>query len=54
MCDDDRFERSGNSQVCILCVMLISLEVWKLGRLNIVRDDDKVGSLQVDKFTRCV
>ena len=28
MCDDDKF---GSFEVYVLCVMMISLEVWKFG-----------------------
>ena len=31
--------------------MMISLEVWKFGRLHIVCDDDTFGSLEVYKST---
>ena len=31
----------------MLCVMMISLEVWKYRLLRIVCDDDKFGSLEV-------
>ena len=63
MCDDDKF---GSLEVYILCVMMISLEVWKFGSLQNVCDDDKFGSLEVYrlcvmmislevwKFTNCV
>ena len=49
MCDDDKF---GSLQVYTLCVMMISLEVWKFGSLHIVCDDAKFGSLEVYKFTK--
>ena len=51
MCDDDEF---GILEVYTLCVMMISLEVWKFTTLHSVRDDDKFGSLQVYKLTCCV
>ena len=51
MCDVDKF---GSLEVYTLCVMMISLEVWKFGSLHIVCDDDKFGSLEVWKFTSCV
>ena len=47
MCDDDEF---GSLEVYMLCVMMISLEVWKIGSLHIVCDDDKFGSLEVWRF----
>ena len=36
----------------MLCVVMISLEVWKFGSLHGVCDDDKFGSLEVGKFTK--
>ena len=42
MCDDDKF---GSLEVYTLCVMMISLEVWKFGSLCIACDDDKFVSL---------
>ena len=36
----------------MLCVMMISLEVLKLGRSHIVCDEDKFESLEV--YTLCV
>ena len=48
MCDDDKF---GSLEVYILCVTMISLEVWKFEVLHIVFDDDKFGSLEVYQFT---
>ena len=39
-------------EVHILCVMMISLEVYKVTHLHIVCGDDKFGSLQV--YTLCV
>ena len=49
MWDVDKF---GSLEVYTLCVMMISLEVWKFGSLHIVRDDDKFGSLEV--YILCV
>ena len=51
MCDDDKF---GSLKVYTSCVMMISLEVWKFTSLHVVRDDDKFGNSEVDKFARCV
>ena len=39
-------------EVYILCITLISLEVWNFGSLHIVCDADKFGSLEV--YTLCV
>ena len=47
MCDDDKF---GGFEVYVLCVMMINLELWKLGSLHNVCDDDKFAGLQVCKF----
>ena len=44
MWDDDKF---GSLEVCVLCVMMIRLEVWKFGSLHIVFHDDKFGGLEV-------
>ena len=44
MCDDDQF---GSFEVYVLCVMMISLEVWKFEDLHVVCDDDKFGSFDV-------
>ena len=49
MWEDDKF---GSSEVYTLCVMMISLEVWKFTSLHIVCDDDEFGSLEV--YTLCV
>ena len=51
MCDDDKL---GSFEVHMVCVMTIGLEVYKLTNLHIVCDDDRFGSLQIWKFTRCV
>ena len=48
MCDDDK---PGSLEVYMLCVMMISLEVYKFTSLHDVCDDDKFGSLQVWKLT---
>ena len=48
VCDDYTF---GSLEVCIFCVMMISLEVW---RFTCFCDDDKFGSLESWKFTYCV
>ena len=34
-----------------MCPLMISLGVWKYGRLRIVCDDDTFGSLEDNKFT---
>ena len=56
----------GSLEVYILCVAMMSMEVWKFGSLHvvcddntfgslhIVCDDDKFGSLEVWRFTHCV
>ena len=41
-------------KVCMLCMMMISLGVWRFGRLHVVCDDDKFGSLEIYKFTHVV
>ena len=51
MCDDDT---PGNLEVYMLCVMMISLEVYKFTNSHIVCDGDRFGSLEVFKFTHCV
>ena len=51
MCDVDKF---GSLDVYMMCLMLISLEVWMLGSLHVVGADDKFGSLEVWTFTYCV
>ena len=48
MCDDDK---SGSLEVYTLCVMMISLENWKLTWC--VCDDDKFGRLEAWRFTCC-
>ena len=48
MCDDDRF---GSLEVYALRVMLIGLKARECTRLHNVREDDKLGSLEVLKFT---
>ena len=52
--EDDKF---GSLEVYMLCVMILSLEVWKFGSLYVVCDDDKFvcgGYMKVWKFTHCV
>ena len=60
MCDDDKF---GSLEVYKLCVMMISLEVWKFtnckwtdkfGSLEVYRLCVMMISLEVWKFTHCV
>ena len=51
MCDDDKLE---SLEVYMLCMMMISSEVWKFTNSHIVCDDDRFGSLEVYKFTQCV
>ena len=41
MCDVDKFGKFGSLEVYILCVMMISLEVWKFTNLHVVCDDDR-------------
>ena len=48
MRDDDRF---GSLEVYALRVMMIGLKVWEFPSLHNVCDDDKLGSLEVLKFT---
>ena len=58
MCDDDDFGSSIDYALCVMmislkvwkltqCVMMISSEVWKFGSLHSVCDDDKFGRLEV-------
>ena len=56
MCGDDEF---GSLEVwkftCCVCVMMISLEVWRIGGFHVVCDDKgKFGSLELWRFTHCV
>ena len=51
MRDDDKL---GSLEVYMLCVMMLSLEVYKVTHLHIVCDHDRFGSLEVYKFTQCV
>ena len=56
MRDVDKFGRLAvykftSLQAYMLCVMMISLEIWRFGRLRIACDDDTFGSLEVRKFT---
>ena len=48
MCDDDKL---GGLEVCTICVMMISLDVWRLTSLHVVCYDDKFGGLEV--YTLC-
>ena len=49
MWDDDQF---GSLEVYMLCVMMMSLEVWRF--THCVCDDWEFRSLEVWKFTHCV
>ena len=56
MRDDDKFGRLAvykftSLQAYMLCVRMLILEIWKVGRLRIACDDDTFGSLEVRKFT---
>ena len=52
VCDDDKFGSSETFEVYILCVMMISLEVWKFTSLHGLHDDDKFKGLEV--YSSCV
>ena len=59
MFDDDKVGslgawKPGSLELCILCAVMIRLEVCKFGSLHVVCDDDRFGSLEVCKFTCCV
>ena len=46
MCDADKFGSLEVNKPCLYALM-ISLEVWKSGRLHIVCDADKFGRLEI-------